>query len=373
MHGAGAHARAVRFLLCLGVLLAARAACAGDVPYPFSFEEAAVAPGIVAFIEKPGHAIVSGNSIAIAGDDAIAVVDTGQHPRLTRAMIARLRESMKKPVRYVINTHWHNDHVAGNALYAEAFPDARFVAQAFTARMLESEIAPYMHGGCARFLERESAPLRAAVASGKAADGSAIAPARVSRLREVIEEADVAAAECGEFRLRGSDIAFEERLTLELGHRDVQVLFLGRANTAGDAIVYVPDAKVVMTGDVLVHPFPFATQSYIREWAAVLRRIEAMDADTIVPGHGPVMHDKVYLGLVAELMESIDGQVGAAWRPGMALDELREHVDLAGFRARIAGDSGFIGANFDAMARSAVERAWQEREGKLAPEGLPRG
>jgi len=363
----------VRFLPALGILLIARAACAGEPAYPFSFDEVAVAPGIVAFVEKPGHAIVSGNSIAIAGDEGVAVVDTGQHPRLTRAIIERLRSSIAKPVRYVINTHWHNDHVAGNAIYADAFPEARFVAQAFTAKMLESEIAPYMHGGCARFLQRESAPLRAMVASGKATDGSVVAPARLARLREVIVDADAAALECGEFRFRAADIAFDQGVTLELGHRDVQVLFLGRANTAGDAIVYVPDAKVVMTGDVLVHPFPFATQSYIGEWAAVLRRIEAMDVDTIIPGHGPVMHDKAYLTLIAELMESIDGQVTASWRPGMTLDEVRKHVDLASFRVRIAGESAFVGANFDAMARSAVERAWQEREGRLEPEGLPRG
>ena len=107
----------MRFLPTLGLFLVARAACAADEPpYPFSFDEVRVAPGIVAFIEKPGHAIVSGNSIAIAGDDAVAVVDTGQHPRLTRAIVERLRASSPKPVAYVINTHWHNDHVAGNAV-----------------------------------------------------------------------------------------------------------------------------------------------------------------------------------------------------------------------------------------------------------------
>jgi glyoxylase-like metal-dependent hydrolase (beta-lactamase superfamily II) len=211
------------------------------------------------------------------------------------------------------------------------------------------------------------------VASGKAADGSAIPQARLARLREVVVDVDAAAMDCGEFRFHGADIAFTDRLTLDLGGREVRVLFLGRANTAGDAIVDVPDAKVVMTGDVLVRPFPFATQSYIREWAAVLRRIEAMDVQAIVPGHGPVMHDKEYLRLVAGLLESIDTQVRAAWQPGMSLDELRARVDLADFRARIAGDSAFIGANFDAMARSAVERARQEMQGQLEPEGLPRG
>ena len=84
-------------------------------------------------------------------------------------------------------------------------------------------------------------------------------------------------------------------MTLRLGKRDVQVMFLGRANTAGDAVVYVPDAKVLATGDIVVHPFPFAFQSYIGEWARVLRKMEAMDAIAIVPGHGPVMRDKAYL------------------------------------------------------------------------------
>jgi len=96
-----------------------------------------------------------------------------------------------------------------------------------------------------------------------------------------------------------------------------------------------------------------------------------MDVDTIIPACGPVVHDKAYLTRIAELMASIDGQVTASWRPGISLDELRKHVDLASFRVRIAGESAFVSA--DAMAGSAVERAWQEREGRLEPEGLPRG
>ncbi|HZZ93416.1 MAG TPA: MBL fold metallo-hydrolase [Usitatibacter sp.] len=363
--------------LALAALVAlsglAQAAPESTPAYPFAFEEVDAGAGVHVFIDTPGHAIVSGNSVVIEGARGLVVVDTGQHPRLTRMMIERIRAITAKPVLYVVNTHWHNDHVAGNALYAGAYPGARFVAHSFTAAMLEQEIAPYAHGGCTRFLERESAPLRAMVDSGKSADGKAIPAARLARLGEVVVDADAGGAECREFDFRGADIAFDERVTLKLGDRDVQVLFLGRANTAGDAIVYLPEARMVITGDVLVHPFPFATQSYIHEWAAVLRRIEAMDADVIIPGHGPVMRDKQYLHLVGDLMESIDAQARKAWRPGMALEDLRAHVDLAGYRARFAGDSAFIGANFDAMAHSAVDRAWQELAGRLEAEGLPRG
>jgi len=360
----------------LAFLLAAASCCgvfAQEPAYPFTFDEVNVAPGIVAFIEKPGHAIVSGNTVAIIGDDAVAVVDTGQHPRLAREIIARLRALTPKPVRYVVNTHWHNDHVAGNAIYAEAFPEARFIAHAFTARLLAQEIPPYLGESCMKFLERESGGLRKTLSSGVGDDGKPVSAQRLARLREVVAEVDVAMAECREFRFRGSDIAFTDAVTLDLGKREVAVRFLGRANTAGDAIVTVPDAKVLMTGDIVVFPFPFATQSYIGEWAQVLRRIESMDTVAIVPGHGPVMHDKAYVRLVAELMESIDAQVAAAWRADMTLEELRKRIDLADYRKRLAGDSAFIGANFDVMAASAVEREWQQRRGELKPEGLPRG
>jgi glyoxylase-like metal-dependent hydrolase (beta-lactamase superfamily II) len=362
----------VRFLLILGFVLALPFARA-DEPYPFSFDEVTLAPGVVAFIEKMDHAIVSGNSVAIIGDDGVAIVDTGHHPRLTRAMVERLRAITPKPVLYVVNTHWHNDHVSGNSVWAAAFPHARFIAHSFTARTMDAEIRPYMGGGCEAFLRKQSAPLREMVAQGKDAEGKALPEARMTRLRQVIADADAGERECGEFRYRGADLAFDERLTLRLGGREVEVLYLGRANTAGDAIVYVPDVRVLMTGDVLVHPFPFATQSYIGEWARVLRRVEAMDAAVIVPGHGPAMRDKAYLRQMAELMESIDAQVNAAWRDGMTLEELRPRVDLAAMRERFAAGSAFIGANFDAAAASAVDRAWQQKRGHLEPEGLPHG
>jgi glyoxylase-like metal-dependent hydrolase (beta-lactamase superfamily II) len=358
----------MRAFLAFALALATHAATAA---YPFNYEHAQVAPGVHVFTERFGHAIVSSNITAIVGRDGMVVVDSGQHPRITRAIAAEIRALSPKPVLYVVNTHWHNDHVAGNYVLAEAFPEARFVAHAFTAETIDREIGPYYGGNCQKFISKQTQALRDALASGIAPDGKPLTDARRERYREILVDADAAIEECAEFRPRGSDLTFRERITLRLGDRDVEVMYLGRANTAGDAVVYVPDAKLVAIGDILVHPFPFAFQSYIGEWAQVLRKVEAMDAAVIVPGHGPVMRDKEYLRTVAGLMESIDRQVRAAYVPGMKLEELKSKVDVREWRQRIAGENAVLGLNFDAMAASAVGRAWQQANGHMEPEGLP--
>jgi glyoxylase-like metal-dependent hydrolase (beta-lactamase superfamily II) len=343
-------------------------------PYPFSFETVKVADGIYAFIEAPGKAIVSGNSTVVIGEEAVLVVDTGHHPELSRRMTEEIRRLTPKPVKYVVTTHWHNDHVGGNAVFAEAFPEARFVAHSFTAEILDTQVRPYYGEACVRLGVNQAKPYREMLAKGTGPDGKPIPDDRRARIEAALQQADVAAQECRAFRYRSPDFTFSDRVTVRLGKRDVELMFLGRANTAGDAVVYVPDAKVVATGDILVHPFPFATQSYIGEWASVLRKIEKMDTVAIVPGHGPVMRDRKYLVDIAELMESIMAQARSAYRPGMSVEELRGQIDLEPFRARIAAGNAFVDANFNYMIKdSAVARAWEELAGQMKPEEMPKG
>jgi cyclase len=341
--------------------------------YPWSYQRVQVAEGIHAFIEPFGHAIVSSNTVAIIGEEAVAVVDTGHHPRLSRAIAAEIRALTAKPVRYVVNTHWHNDHVSGNSVYAEAFPGATFIAHAFTSAAMDKDVRAFQGPDCAPFLRNQSKPLRDGLASGKGADGTPLTEARRKRMEQFVAEADAGIAECAEFRYRGVDVTFEDRMTLKLGKREVELIHWGRGNTAGDIVAWVPDAGVLAAGDLVVHPFPFATQSYISEWAAVLKKLEEMPFAALIPGHGPVMRDRRYVADVREVMESVMAQARAAYRPGMDAAQLRKAIDLEAFRARIAGDNAMIGANFDYMiGELAVGRAWQELAGKWEPEGLPR-
>jgi cyclase len=356
-----------RFLPCLAVL----PALALGADYPYSYKRVQVAEGVHAFIEDFGRSVVSSNIVAIVGEDAVAVIDSGHHPRLTRAIVADIRALTPKPVRYVVNTHWHNDHVSGNFVFEDAWPGVTFVAHAFTAQLMDTVVREFQGPNCAPFLKTQSQPLRDALASGKGRDGQPLTEARRKRMEAFVREADVATQECGEFRYRSPGLTFTDRATLRLGDRDVELMHWGRANTAGDVVAWVPDVKVLAAGDIVVYPFPYATGSYLSEWAQVLKRLEATPYEALVPGHGPVMRDRKYAAEVRGVLESVMSQARAAYKPGMTAEELRGKINLEAERQRIAGDDAFIGVNFDNMIGNlAVGRAWQELAGQWQPEAV---
>jgi glyoxylase-like metal-dependent hydrolase (beta-lactamase superfamily II) len=165
------------------------------------------------------------------------------------------------------------------------------------------------------------------------------------------------------------DLTFEEGLTVRLGKREVRIAFFGKGNTEGDTVVLVPDSKVAITGDLLVSPVPYGYGCHPAAWIQTLGRLMATDAATIVPGHGPVLHDWEYAKRVRAVLEAVRAQVGDAVRQGASLDETRKRVRLEGFEKEFAGDDFGRGKAFrDFFVLSAVERAYQEAKGEMAEE-----
>ena len=357
----------MRSFLSAGALIAAVAARSLA---PYDYDVVTVAPGVFAYVEQKLDGVVSSTVVAVTGDRATLIFDTGIHPRISRRIIADLKTRTDKPVRYIVVSHWHDDHWIGNAEFTEAFPGLQVIAHPFTARLMNERKDEFSGEPCRTRLETESKPIRDRLASGKQADGTPLTEASISRAREFLEAIDEQIAQCGEMRFRGVDRTVDRGLTLDLGGRTVKLMFLGRGNTAGDLVAWLPADKVLLAGDLLVYPFPFATQSYITEWARVLRSIDRMDVATIVPGHGKVQQDRRYLRDMAELLESIGSQGRAAYRTGMTVEELRARIDLTELSERFSHGDAFIKANFDAMMKgSAIDRLWQELSGQWKPEG----
>jgi glyoxylase-like metal-dependent hydrolase (beta-lactamase superfamily II) len=351
-------------------LAAVAALAAPPTPGPFDYDQVEIGPRIYGWFEKRLNSIVSGNVIAVIGDESVLVFDSGHHPLVTRRIVADLGRLTDRPVKYLVVSHWHDDHWVGNSEFADRYPGLQVIAHEFTARLMDERKEKFGGAECKAELANDSKSLRDMLASGKRPDGSPLSEASIGRVKDGLAVVDEQSAQCDVMRYVPVNRPITGKTTFELGGRTVIVDWLGRGNTAGDLVAYIPDSRVLLTGDLVVHPFPFATQSYIAEWAQVLRKLAQMDAGTIVPGHGPVLHDWLYVNDIAETLEALDRQARAAYTPGMTMDELRKRIDLSGFSEKFSHGDAFIKANFDNMiVQSAVKREWQELAGKLEPEG----
>ncbi len=328
--------------------------------FPFRMEE--VAPGVLAFIsEGRSQDILSGNCLAILGSTGVAVVDSGQFPSQARAMIAAIRARTSQPVRFLVTTHWHGDHHYGHAAYQEAFPGLVILGTPSTQAMMRAMAPRYF--GMAYF-----GPASKEVEAALADPG--LAPDLRARFTALMEDFRAAKPELEAFRLTPPTLAFEQRVVLDLGDRRVEVLHLGRGATAGDSVVFVPDAKVLATGDLVVHPVPHGFGSFPGEWAAGLGKLEAMGPRILVPGHGPVQRDLAYLRLEREALQAIHAQMKAAVRRGLDQAEALKALDLAAARKAFAGEDAARRRDFDErFARAAAIRAYRlAKEGRVEDE-----
>lgn len=348
--------RRVLVLLCL----AAMPVAASDVTT--KFETVKVADGVYAFIApEPKSGVVNGNCVAIIGDDGVVVVDAGQMPSLAKRMLAEIRSHTDKPVRYVVNTHWHFDHDLANFVYADAFPGVTIVSTPFTRQSLIDFAPPLLKS----FLSAAGP----AIERMRAKRDAATDEVQKANLSDDVDDLEGYIPELRSVRLVPPNATFDSELTLHLGRRDVRIFHPGRANTAGDAVVYVPDAKVLITGDIVVAPTPYGANSYFTEWIAVLKQLSAMDTVAIIPGHGPIEHDKTYIAQVTALLEALVAQVGAAVHDGRSLEETQKSVTLDAFRKQFAGDDRRRNRAFtEYFLKPAIKTAWQQARGEKTTE-----
>ena len=351
------------------IAIAAAGTARAEFPGERMYQTVEVGPGVYAFISPETNGpIPSGNVLAVIGDDGVLVVDSGRFLSLARRMVAEIRRKTDRPVRYLVHTHWHLDHIAADGVFRDAFPDMAVVSTAFTRRKMVEKQIPYLTGlaetdaGYVQYLQ-------GAVAKGTRRDGSPMSEELKRYLASQVADVQLEQQELAEARVVVPNLTFERELRVYLGAREVRVLFLGKGNTEGDTVVVVPDARVVATGDLLVNPIPYGYGAHPAAWIQTLSALTAIDAAAIVPGHGPVQRDWSYARKVSALLQEIERQVGEQVRAGATLEQTQERVDLSAQRKAFAGDRFDRGAAFDDFfVRYAVDRAYQEAKGAMVEE-----
>lgn len=355
-----------RLLPSLG-LLALASALPGQAPVPpRGFTVDTIAPGAYAFIRREPTAYgMQSNSLLLVGDRYAAVVDAQMNLTDTREVIAAVRAITAKPVRYLVNTHCHDDHVTGNVEYTKAFPAVDIVA----SRAMSQELL----GTCARnragfrragpgtvqfvrgFVERNTSAI-----GGPIDDDERIAHLSYARLIEAfVAEAEPAVVP--------PTIMFEKQLSLDLGNRIIDVIHLGPGHSRGDVVVRDSAAGIVAAGDLVIWPVPFVgTTSQPGEFAAALDSLLGLRARVILPGHGPLLRDNAYVQDVARMLKSIRSQVARYRANGDSLAAVQRAVDLTEFRTLFGGTSKLGLGLFDNYVRSsaiAAEYAAQSSAG----------
>ena len=271
-----------------------------------------IAPNVFAYIHGRAGADIC-NSGFIVGGDGVMVIDAMMVASMVRPYLEEIRRVTDKPIRYVVNTHHHVDHALGNQFY------------------LPAEIVS--HRGCREAL----------VARG--ADVETLSQ-RWPQYRE----------DWVETRLTPASITYEDKMVVHLGDRVIELLHPGPAHTYGDTLVYLPQEKVLFTGDVAFYYLtPLARDGHISNWIRVASGIlDHLDATTLMPGHGPVSGKEVvsktlrYLRLVKRTSRS-------HFQRGASVEEASRAVRLGEYAGWVEPERVMIN----------VQRLYQEFRGEL--------
>ncbi len=234
--------RHLRFLLCIAALLAVTMPAGAGEPQYFTLHD--LGNGVYAAVAKPGSGAGS-NSGFVIGDDGVAVIDTFQKPAAAEELLATIHGLTQQPVRFVVNTHYHIDHVAGNGVYHDA--GAVLVAQKNVRAWERSENLKFW--------------------------GDSIPPKAKAMVESLVLP----------------DLLYDGSLDLYLGSRKLEVRSLP-GHTGSDSVVVVPDANIVFCGDLFWnHTLPNTIDARVGKWVVSDDRLLTQHPlATFVPGHGEV-------------------------------------------------------------------------------------
>ena len=306
--------------------------CCGSMAYAQtagaeSFELKKVGDGVWAGVAAARYKVNS-NAAIIETNDGLIVVDTHSKPSAAQSLYKEVQGTTKKPVKKVINTHFHWDHWQGNQVYAQANPGLEIIASDQCKTRLTDPNA--MNGGTA-FIDKQISNMPGEISRLKEQIQAASDAAAKARLENNLAQAEAYLAELKTMKPPVPTRTVGQTMKLQEGGREIHLMVVGRGHTDGDLYVYLPKEKVLVTGDAVVDWMPFIGDGYPEEWIETVAALEKLDISQMVVGHGdpaPKSHLVFFRSYLTDLVGAVK-QHGAA---GMPLDEMKKKIgdDLAG-------------------------------------------
>jgi glyoxylase-like metal-dependent hydrolase (beta-lactamase superfamily II) len=292
----------------------------------FTLEQ--LATNVYAFISNnTTHTWQDGNTTVVVGDRCVAVVDAPAN-YLAKLHLAEIKKITSKPVCYVINTHSHRDHVLGNYVYKDAFPNALIFQQEYTARISDRVNPAAVDALKGKSAADQLKQLQEVASTGVGPDGNPLTGYDLERAKRTYAEEVPVLESAAEARYVSADITFADSMTIKIGGTELQLQHMV-GHTFGDTVVWLSKEKILITGDLVIAPVPYGGGSkHYDEWADSLDRLIAFDAKAIVPGHGEVEFSNAYMALERDLFRSLTEQAVTAVTNRASLDDFKKSLDL---------------------------------------------
>jgi cyclase len=319
----------------------ARAQASPDLPSLFDIQK--IAAGVYAAIARPA-AVLNCNAAIFANSDDLLIVDTHSKPSAVIALVAQLRKDVtQKPVRYIVNSHFHWDHSQGTPAYRKMNPHAHVVASEATRKLLSEN-------GAQR-LKQSLEQMRARLNECDQQRARSKDQGEVRRLTEEAAGIRNYIAEMKSYTPELPDLTFDRELVLHDKAHDLHLAFRGRAHTEGDVVVFCPQKKVVATGDMIHSLLPYIADGFPHEWPKTMQSVAELSFDHVIGGHGPVQNGKAHLHGMAAYIEEITSAV--AREKDKSLTQLQSSITPSTLRS-LTGDYGkFVLQNLGASGSAA--------------------
>jgi cyclase len=283
----------------------------------YTFEK--IADGVY-YSTSNGPMNTGGNHTIIVGDRNVVLVDAGTTPGAARALLEDMKKITDKPVRYVINTHFHYDHTDGNSVFG---PDVEIIGHDYVRHAIADLDVTHIDPWKTALLNM---PVQ--IDSLKKQIGDEKDPGRRGTLQEQLAATQADFDQLKALKPSPPTMTYSSKMTLHQGQREIQLLFLGRGHTQGDTVVYLPKERIVCTGDLMESRIAYMGDAMFDEWITTLDVLKKMDFDMVLPGHGVPFHEKSLITAFQSYLSDFMTKVAELRKQGLTAEETAQKVDL---------------------------------------------
>lgn len=363
------------FIAALSLLCLSACASSGAVPE----HDAAPQNGYLQIVERIDRRVhvmrqaeanfagVVGNVTIIEQAHGIVLIDSGSSRGDGDRVVAAVRRISAKPVTAVIITHWHNDHPLGLPAIVAAWPRVEIIATEITRQRLEEGQTGVPLARDPAWEATRTTQLQGYVSTMEArASDATLAPEVRAGWARVLPSLPVRIADVPGTYVILPTRTFVDRLTLDDPDVPVEVSFQGRANTDGDAIIWLPRQRILIAGDAVVAPVPYLFAVHTAENIATLERLRALHHRVLIPGHGEVQHDGAFLDLLIDFTRYIQAEVTPLAQQGLTLEEVTARVNADQYAQRFVGDDPWLRYWFGRYSlEPLIESTYREAKGEV--------